>query len=146
MSLLPGSGRSDTTLNVVGCAIAYCTQGSSAAAYHVRLPGASGNKLTELLQKLLQSDKFQSDVFTKGRMTVDDTSRVAVHCMVSRQGLILMACTRPEYPTRFTFPASGAQTQSANLLTKLAEVADNDDVHAATSTRHGQSVVLRLAT
>jgi len=131
MSLLPWSGRSDTTLNVVGCAIAHCTQGSSAAAYHVRLPGASGSSLTVLLEKLLQSNKFQSDVFTKRRMTVDDMSKglaVAVHCMVSSQGLVLMACTRPEYPTRVVFPTSGAETRSATLLTKLADLADNDDM------------------
>jgi len=73
------------------------------------------------------STKFQSDVRAKGRLTVDDASSgiaIAIHCMVSPGGLVLIACTRQDYPTRVVFPASTA-FGSSGLLGRIAEVADD---------------------
>lgn len=128
MSLLGSTPRSDTALNVYACAIAHVSSdGAAAAAFHVRLPGTEGSKLGTMLQQLIASARWQQDVLAKGRMTVDDTSSgvdVAVHCMVSAGGLIILGITRQDYPTRIVFPSSTSSLSGGGLLTRLAEVGD----------------------
>jgi len=126
MSLLPkGGARSESSLAVQGCAIVHVMQeGAVAAAFHVRLPGgAGGARLLVMLQQLVASPKFQSDVFAKTRMTVDDAStgvEISVHCMVSAGGLVLLACTQQDYPSRIVFPSSSG----GDLLARVSDVAD----------------------
>ena len=126
MSLLPsGGGRSDSSLAVQGCAIAHIMQeNTAAAAFHVRLPGgAGGARLLVMLQQLVASARFQDDVRSKGRMTVDDSStgiNIAVHCMLSPGGLVIMACTQQDYATRIVFPSASG----GGLLARVASVAD----------------------
>ena len=126
MSLLPTNSRSDSTLSVQGCAVVHpFPDGAAAAAFHVRLPGgAGGAKLLVMLQQLAGSQRFQSDILAKRRMTVDDSSTgidISVHCLVIESGLIIMACTEPTYPTRVIFPSSNG----GGLLARVAAVADD---------------------
>ena len=69
-------------------------------------------------------------VVAKGRMTVDDSSiglDVAVHCYVTESGLIVMACTRQDYPTRVVFPRRTADLSApSGLLGRLSDVANED--------------------
>jgi len=132
MSLLPkGAARSDTALNVYGCAIAHFSSqrdpevaAAVAAAFHLRLPGtAEGARLAVLLQQLLASTTFQRDLISKTRMTVDDSSTgisFSIHCMLS-DGLCIIACTKQDYPTRVVFSSPAAP--SKGLLAELATVA-----------------------
>lgn len=64
-------------------------------------------------------------------MTVDDSSiglEVAVHCFVTEAGLVALACTRQDYPTRVVFPKKNVDTATApaGLLGRLSDVADED--------------------
>lgn len=93
--------------------------GAAAAAWHVRFPTGRGAKLQVMLQQLVASARFQSDVLAKKRLTVDDSSTgiaLAIHCMVSDAGLIVLACTEADYPTRIVF--------GNGLLSRVASVAD----------------------
>jgi len=125
--LLPkNAARSDTALNVYGCAICHiCSThepelaSAVAAAFHIRLPGSEGARLGILLQQLLASSKFQRDLIAKTRMTVDDASTgtaFSIHCMLA-EGLVIISCTKQDYPTRIVFPNS---TKSKGLLAELA--------------------------
>lgn len=67
----------------------------------------------------------------KGRMTVDDGSiglDVAVHCYVTESGLVALACTRQDYPTRIVFPSKRSADLAApsSLLGRLSDVANED--------------------
>ena len=134
--LLPkNAARSDTALNVYGCAICHiCSThepelaSAVAAAFHIRLPGSEGARLGILLQQLLASSKFQRDLIAKTRMTVDDASTgtaFSIHCMLA-EGLVIISCTKQDYPTRIVFPNSTKPTDRAgkslgtlyNLLVK----------------------------
>mmetsp|Transcript_42560 Transcript_42560/g.85405 ORF Transcript_42560/g.85405 Transcript_42560/m.85405 type:complete len:281 (-) Transcript_42560:310-1152(-) len=133
MSLLPRGGlRSDTALNVYGCAVCHFSErreaeqiaAAATAAFHVRLPGSQGAQLGILLQQLLANSKFQHDLLSKGQMTVDDSSggiEVSIHCVMSVDGLCIVACTRTDYPQRVAFPSS-TQT-SPSLIGELSRVA-----------------------
>mmetsp|Transcript_22692 Transcript_22692/g.57777 ORF Transcript_22692/g.57777 Transcript_22692/m.57777 type:complete len:277 (-) Transcript_22692:679-1509(-) len=132
MSLLPkGAARSDTALNVYGCAICHFgparepeLAAAVAAAFHIRLPGSSGAQLGVLLQQLLASSKFQRDIISKTRMTVDDASTgitFSIHCMLS-DGLCIIACTKQDYTTRVVFPSTG----KAGMLGELAALAADE--------------------
>lgn len=127
MSLLGRGARSDTALNVHGCAVAHCApDGAASAIFHIRLPGAPGLRLEQFLQRLVSSQKWQQDVKGKGRLTVDDSSvgvAVSAHCIPSAEGLLLIACTQQDYPTRAVFPSSDLARSS--MLTQLGELADD---------------------
>lgn len=127
MSLLGSGARSDTALNVHGCAVAHCSpDGAATAIFHVRLPGAPGAALGVFLQRLVASPKWQHDVREKGRLTVDDTSAgvaVSAHGLLSSDGLLLIACTRQDYPTRVVFPSSSMSR--VGMLSQLSDIADD---------------------
>ena len=130
--MLPKGVRSDASLNIMGTAILHVSPDGASAAYHIRLPKSSyGAKLETMLQQLASSARFQADVVAKGRMTVDDSSiglDIAVHCFVTPAGLITLACTRQDYPTRIVFPKQNMKDMAtpAGLLGRLADVADDD--------------------
>jgi hypothetical protein len=107
--LLGSTGRSDEDLSVLGCAVAFFqggADGTVSAAYHSRVPGKGGSKLTSLIGSLLSSKAFRESLLVKSVLTVDDSSLgtpAAVHCRVFSDGLVLIVVTHRDYPTRVVF-------------------------------------------
>ena len=119
-------------MSVYGCAVCHFaprhdpeSAAAVAAAFHLRLPGSKGAELGVLLQQLLASSKFQGDLISKGRLTVDDSSKgtpFAIHCLMSADGLVIVGCTRPDYPVRVVYPSS-ALGSDKGFLAQVSEVA-----------------------
>lgn len=136
--------RSDgaAALSVQGCALA-CVRGARAARtapnpthertrcraadgavnaiIHTRLPGESGKSVVALLQRLLESAKFQSDIAERNRLTVD-AEGLSIHCMTDpQQGMFILACTSQDYPQRLVFPPAFDQEGPVGLLASIGE-------------------------
>jgi len=124
MSLLGGTDRSDSagSLTVQGCAIARVSGGSVSAGFHVRPAGEEGKQIAAVLQRLLSSAKFQSDITVRERLTVDDGG-VSVHCMLAGGDLVLLACTKPDYPQRLVFPPNVDGALAVGLLAHVGDIA-----------------------
>ena len=101
------------------------TDGAVSAAIHSRLPGAAGKQVAAVLERLLASPKFQADIAERTRLTIDDGG-LSIHCMADRkQGVVLLACTTPEYPQRLVFPPATDRAGAVGLLAHIGAVGAN---------------------
>ena len=114
------------------------TGGAVCAGFHIRLPGNSGKQTLSMLQRLLASSKFQADMRERERLTVDDGG-LSIHCMMQR-GLVLLACTTPEYPQRLVFPPSTDGAVAVGLLAHIGDVATGANVPAPSTGTSGVQV------
>ena len=114
-------------INVLAAAAAKVQDGAACIGAHSRLPGAPGNALVRLMGKLVASEKFRAEVNNKKQVTVDDSATVpgtsiSVHCTVLPDGVVLLVCTKQEYPRRLIFPPVDADLEGGRreLLPSLA--------------------------
>ena len=114
-------------INVLAAAAAKVQDGAACIGAHSRLPGAPGNALVRLMGKLVASEKFRAEINNKKQLTVDDSATVpgtsiSVHCTVLPDGVVLLVCTKQEYPRRLIFPPVDADLEGGRreLLPSLA--------------------------
>ena len=88
----------------------------------------SGKQTLAILQRLLVSTKFQTDIREHVRLTVDD-SGLSIHCMCYR-GLVLLVCTAPEYPQRLVFPPTSDGAIAVGLLAHIGDIAVDTNIPA----------------